>query len=99
MVHDTNQQSELWHCSIKIYDNPEQNGVNVKEQFWKDTMTEESMMKKFVPRSQGRSHATSKWLYKMKHEADRSTEKFKEDACVEKHHGFELQNKKDFICR
>ena len=46
---------------------------------WKDAMIEEyhSIMKNF-PRLEGKSVVTSKWIYKIKHVADGSIEKHKE---------------------
>ena len=55
----------------------------VKHQVWKDAMNEEYelIMKNdvwdVVPRPKDKSVVTSKWLYKIKHGADRSVEKFK----------------------
>eukprot|EP00253_Pinus_taeda_P004131 PITA_04131 len=55
----------------------------VKHQVWKDAMIEkyESIMKndvwEVVPRPQDKTVVTSKWLYKIKHAADGSTEKYK----------------------
>eukprot|EP00253_Pinus_taeda_P032236 PITA_32236 len=55
----------------------------VKEQVWKDAMAKEykSIMKNDVwdimSRPKGRSVVTSKWLYKIKHGADGSIEKYK----------------------
>lgn len=57
----------------------------IKHQVWKDAMTEEyeSIMKndvyKVVPRPQDKIVVTSKWIYKIKHAVDGSTEKYK--AC------------------
>ena len=54
-------------------------------QVWRNSMMEEynSIMKnevwEVVPRPEGKSVVTSKWLYKIKHAADGSIEKFK--AC------------------
>jgi hypothetical protein len=54
-----------------------------KHQVWKDAMIEEydSILKNdvwaVVPRPRGKSVVTSKWLYKIKHAADGSVEKFK----------------------
>jgi hypothetical protein len=54
-----------------------------KHKVWKDAMIEEyeSILKndvwEVVPRPQGKSVVTSKWLYKIKHAADGSVEKFK----------------------
>ena len=51
-------------------------------QVWRDAMMEEynSIMKndvwEFVPRSKGKSVVTSKWLYKIKHVANGSIEKY-----------------------
>lgn len=55
----------------------------VKRQVWKDAMNEEyeSIMKNdvwdVVSRPKDKSVVTSKWLYKIKHGADGSAEKFK----------------------
>ena len=55
----------------------------VKHQVWNDAMNEEyeSIMKNdvwdVVPRSKDKSVVTSKWLYKIKHGADGSVEKYK----------------------
>ena len=52
-------------------------------QVWRDAMMEEynSIMKndvwEVVPRLEGKSMVTSKWLYKIKHAADGSIEKYK----------------------
>jgi hypothetical protein len=54
-----------------------------KQQVWKDAMMEEyqSIMKndvwEVVPRPEGKSVVTSKWIYKIKHVADGSIEKYK----------------------
>jgi hypothetical protein len=54
-----------------------------KDKVWKDAMIEEyeSILKndvwEVVPRPQGKSVVTSKWIYKIKHAADSSVEKFK----------------------
>jgi hypothetical protein len=54
-----------------------------KHQVWKDAMNEEydSILKNdvwtVVPRPHGKSVVTSKWLYKIKHAADGSIEKYK----------------------
>jgi hypothetical protein len=54
-----------------------------KLQFWKDAMLDEykSIMKNsvwdIVPRPKGKSIVSSKWLYKIKHAADESVEKYK----------------------
>jgi hypothetical protein len=54
-----------------------------KKQVWKDAMVEEyqSIMKsdvwEVVPRPEGKSMVTSKWLFKIKHAVDRSIEKHK----------------------
>ena len=55
----------------------------MKKQVWKEAMNEEceSIMKNdvwdVVPRPQDKSVVTSKWLYKIKHGAAGSAEKFK----------------------
>ena len=52
-----------------------------RHQVWKDAMVEEyqSIMKndvwEIVPRPEGKSVVTSRWLYKIKHGADGSIEK------------------------
>ena len=52
-------------------------------QVWRDAMMEEynSIMKndvwEVVPRPEGKSVVTSRWLYKLKHAADGSVEKYK----------------------
>ena len=54
-----------------------------RHQVWKDAMTEEfqSIMKndvwEVVPRPEGKSLVTSKWLFKIKHRANGSVEKHK----------------------
>ena len=54
-----------------------------KHQVWKDAMNEEydSILRNdvwtIVPRPHGKSVVTSKWLYKIKHAADGSIEKYK----------------------
>ena len=54
-----------------------------KKKVWQDAMIEEyqSLMKNdvwdIVPRPKGKSIVTSKWIYKMKHAADGSIEKYK----------------------
>lgn len=54
-----------------------------KQQVWKDEMDEEyqSIIKNdvwdIVPRPEGKSVVSSKWLYKIKHAADESIEKYK----------------------
>eukprot|EP00253_Pinus_taeda_P015983 PITA_15983 len=56
---------------------------SVKHQVWKDAMTEEyeSIMKtdvwEVVTRPQDKTVVTSKWLYKIKHATDGSTENYK----------------------
>ena len=55
----------------------------VEKKVWKDAMLEEyqSIMKNdvwdVVPRPEGKSLATSKWIYKIEHAADGSIEKYK----------------------
>ena len=57
----------------------------VKQKEWKDAMIEEyqSIMKNdfwnVVPRLEGKSVVTSKWIYKIKHAADGSIEKYRQD--------------------
>jgi hypothetical protein len=67
-----------------IDSNPSCHGESSGEQVWKDAMTEEyqSILKNdvwdIVPRLEGKSVVTSKWIYKIKHEADGSIKKYKE---------------------
>jgi hypothetical protein len=62
---------------------PTCHGEASNEQVWKDAMTEEyqSILKNdvwdVVPRPEGKSVVTSKWIYKIKHAADGSIEKYK----------------------
>jgi hypothetical protein len=55
-----------------------------KQQVWKDAMVKEyqSIMKndvwEVVPRLEGKSMVTSKWLFKIKHATDGNIEKYKE---------------------
>ena len=55
----------------------------VEKQVWKDVMHEDyqSIMKNdvwdVIPRLEGKSVVTSKWIYKIKHAADGSIEKYK----------------------
>lgn len=54
-----------------------------KHQVWKDSMLDEykSIMKinvwEVVPRPEGKSIVSSKWIYKIKHSANGSVEKYK----------------------
>ena len=63
----------------------------VEKQVWKDAMQEEyqSIMKNdvwdVVPRPEGKSIVTSKWIYKIKHATDGSIEKYKARLMA---HGF-----------
>ena len=56
----------------------------VEQKEWKDSMIEEyqSIMRNdvcdVVPRPNGKSIVTSKWIYKIKHAAHNSIEKYKE---------------------
>jgi hypothetical protein len=58
-------------------------GEAAGQQVWQDAMTEEyqSIMKNdvwdIVSRPKGKSVVTSKWIYKIKHAADASVEKYK----------------------
>jgi hypothetical protein len=70
---------------IKIIDSkPSTYEEDAKKQVWKDAMMEEyqSIMKndvwEVVLRPEGKSVVTSKWIYKIKHAADGSIEKYKE---------------------
>eukprot|EP00253_Pinus_taeda_P025191 PITA_25191 len=69
--------------STIIQNEPSSFSDAVKNQVWKDAMTEEyeSIMKndawEVVPRPQDKSVVTSKWIYKIKHSVDGSTEKYK----------------------
>jgi hypothetical protein len=62
---------------------PSCHGEATGQQVWQDAMTEEyqSIMKNdvwdIVPRPKGKSVVTSKWIYKIKHVADGSVEKYK----------------------
>jgi hypothetical protein len=62
---------------------PSCHGEAAGQQVWQDAMTEEyqSIMKNdvwdIVPRPKGKSVVTSKWIYKIKHAADGSVEKYK----------------------
>jgi hypothetical protein len=62
---------------------PSCHGEATGQQVWQDAMTEEyqSIMKNdvwdIVPRPKGKSVVTSKWIYKIKHAADGSVEKYK----------------------
>jgi hypothetical protein len=62
---------------------PSCHGEAAGRQVWKNVMTEEyqSIMKSvvwdIVPRLEGKSVVTSKWIYKIKHVADGSVEKYK----------------------
>jgi hypothetical protein len=62
---------------------PSCHGEASGEQVWQDAMTEEyqSILKNdvwdIVPRPEGKSVVTSKWIYKIKHAADGSIEKYK----------------------
>ena len=61
----------------------------VKKGQWKEAMAEEhqSIMKnevwEIVPRPKEKSVVTSKWVYKIKHAADGSMDKYKEDSWLE----------------
>jgi hypothetical protein len=62
---------------------PSSHGEALGEQVWKDAMTEEcqSILKNdvwdVVPRPEGNSVVTSKWIYKIRHAVDGSIEKYK----------------------
>jgi hypothetical protein len=62
---------------------PSFNGEDTCQQVWQDSMTEEyqSIMKNdvwdIVLISEGKSVVTSKWIYKIKHAANGSVEKYK----------------------
>jgi hypothetical protein len=62
---------------------PSCHGESIGEHVWKDAMTEEyqSILKNdvcdIVPRPEGKFVVTSKWIYKIKHAADGSVEKYK----------------------
>jgi hypothetical protein len=62
---------------------PSCHGEVVGQQVWQDAMIKEyqSIMKNdvwdIVPRPEGKSVVTSKWIYKIKHAADGSVEKYK----------------------
>ena len=69
--------------STIIQNEPSSFSDAVKHQVWKDAMTEEyeSIIKndvwEVVPRPQDKTVVTSKWLYKTKHAANGSMEKYK----------------------
>jgi hypothetical protein len=71
----------------------------VKHKVWKDAMIEEyeSILKndvwEVVPRPQGKSVVTSKWIYKIKHAANDSVEKFKARFVA---HGFSQKEGIDY---
>jgi hypothetical protein len=62
---------------------PSCHGETTGEQVWKDAMIEEyrSILKNdvwdIVPRPEGKSVMTSKWIYKINHETDGSVQKYK----------------------
>jgi hypothetical protein len=62
---------------------PSYHGESSSEQVWQDAMTKEyqSILKNdvwdIVPRPEGKSVVTSKWIYKIKHAVDGSIEKYK----------------------
>ena len=62
------------------------------EQVWQDAMTEEyqSILKNdvwdVVPRKEGKSIVTSKWIYKIKHDTDGSIENTKQNLWLEGFH-------------
>jgi hypothetical protein len=62
---------------------PSCHGESIGQQVWQDAMTEEYqyIMKNnvwdIVSRPKGNSMVTSKWIYKIKHAADGSVEKYK----------------------
>jgi hypothetical protein len=63
-----------------------------KLQVWKDAMLEEyrSIIKNnvwdIVPRPKDKSVVSSKWIYKIKHAADGSVEKFQRNICSQRLH-------------
>jgi hypothetical protein len=71
------------HLNIVIDSEPSTFDEVVKHKVWKDAMIEqyELILKnevwEVVPRPQGKSVVTSKWIYKIKHAADGSVEIFK----------------------
>jgi hypothetical protein len=75
--------SYLSTMSRIIDSEPSCHGEATSEQVWQDAMTEEyqSILKNdvwdIVPRLEGRSVVTSKWIYKIKHATDGSIEKYK----------------------
>jgi hypothetical protein len=77
--------SSYLSAMIHIIDSkPTCHGEASSEQVWKHSMTEEyqSILKNdvwdVVPRPEGNSVVTSKWIYKIKHVVDGSIEKYKE---------------------
>jgi hypothetical protein len=75
--------SYLSSMSHIIDPEPSFNGEATSEQVWKDAMIEEyqSILKNdvwdIVPRPEGKSVVTSKWIYKIKHATDGSIKKYK----------------------
>ena len=71
----------------------------VKKKEWKEAMMEEyeSIMKndvwEIVPRPEGKSVVTSKWVYKVKHAVDGSIDKYKARFVVG---GFSQQEREDY---
>jgi hypothetical protein len=69
---------------------PSCHGEATGEQVWQDAMTEEyqSILKNdvwdIVPRPEGKSVVTSKWIYKIKHAVDGSVEKYKAKICSQR---------------
>ena len=62
---------------------PSSNEEAARQKVWREAMVEEysSIMKndiwEIVPRPEGKSMVTSRWLYKIKYVADDNTEKYK----------------------
>jgi hypothetical protein len=69
--------SSIWESEPSTFEEA------TSRQVWRDSMMEEynSIMKndvwEIVPRPEGKSMVTSRWLYKLKHVADGSIEKYK----------------------
>ena len=84
-VKDLNHTTTMWPCYVtSLTKNLPTTKKQLKKKDWKDAMIEEykSIMKNYireiVPRPEGKSIVTSKWIYKIKHVVDGSIEKYKE---------------------
>jgi hypothetical protein len=88
MVHSKSKRPQIFLSYVStmshiIYTGPSCHGEATGQQVWQDAMTKEyqSIMKNdvwdIVPRLEGKSVVTSKWIYKINHAADGSVEKYK----------------------